>query len=169
MEEKFNHNYMFVKGKIYPDPAKLVSVLDSLKAEGKKIVFGNGCFELIHVGHIRYLFAAKELGDILVVAVNTDESMKRIKPDRDPVNPDHERMEIIASIEAVDYVIPLSGDNPAYLLEMLKPDFHTKGTDYADVLETIPEWKILNSYGGKIKAVGDPKDHSTTDMLEKLK
>jgi len=155
--------------KVFPNPVDLVPVLDGHRQAGRKIVFANGCFEILHVGHLRYLFAAKALGDILVVAVNTDESMKIIKPDRSPPNPDYERMEILSAIEAVDYVVPLEHHHPGPLLGLLKPDFHTKGTDYADRLEQMPEYPIVKGYGGEVVAVGDPKDHSTTDLLSKLK
>ncbi len=155
--------------KCYSDPEALVPVLEGHRRAGQKIVFANGCFELLHVGHLRYLFAARELGDILIVAVNTDASMKRIKPDRQPVNPDYERMEILSAIEAVDYVVPLADDHPGPLCGLLKPDFHTKGTDYADRLEQMPEYPIVKAYGGEVVAVGDPKDHSTTELLSKLK
>ena len=155
--------------KVYNNPANLVPVLEEHRISGCKVVFANGCFELIHVGHLRYLFAAKALGDILVVAINTDASVKRIKPDRNPVNPDYERMEIISAIEAVDYVVPLEDNHPGPLCELLKPDIHTKGTDYADRLEQMPEYPIVKAYGGEVVTVGDAKDHSTTDILAKLK
>lgn len=155
--------------KCYANPADLVPVLDEHRKAGRKIVFANGCFEILHVGHLRYLFAAKALGDILVLAVNTDASMKIIKPDRAPANPDYERMEIMSAIEAVDYVVPLEHDHPGPLIGLLKPDFHTKGTDYADRLEQMPEYPIVKAYGGEVVTVGDAKDHSTTEILEKLK
>lgn len=156
-----------INKKIFDPPQELVPTLERLRAEGKTIVFGNGCFELLHVGHIRYLFAAKALGDILVVGVNTDESVKINKPDRTPVNPDHERREIIASLEAVDFVVPLREQTPIELLEILKPDIHTKGTDYK--AEDLPEARIVEGYGGRVAIVGDPKDHSVTDMLAEMK
>ena len=155
--------------KVYADPAKLAPVLEEHRKAGRKVVFANGCFELLHVGHLRYLFAAKALGDILVVAINTVASMKRIKPDRNPVNPDHERMEIISAVEAVDYVVPLADDHPGPLCGLLKPDIHTKGTDYADRLEQMPEYPVVKSYGGEVVTVGDAKNHSTTELLAKLK
>jgi len=155
--------------KYFSDPQRLVPVLITHQKAGKKIVFANGCFELLHVGHLRYLFAAKALGDVLVVAVNTDASILRIKPGRNPIHPDHERMEVVAAIEAVDYVVPLPDDHPGRLCGLLKPDFHTKGTDYADRLSEMPEYPIVLAYGGKVVAVGDPKDHSTTEILTKLK
>ncbi len=153
--------------KIYIDPEKLLPELEKYRNPESTIVFANGCFELLHVGHIRYLNAAKDVGDCLIVAVNTDDSMKQIKPDRTPVNIDVERFEILAALEAVDYVIPLNDRTPAGLLQLLKPDVQAKGTDYTP--DKIPERKILEEYGGRIEIVGDPKDHSTTDMLKMLK
>jgi len=153
--------------KIFPDPRELGERIEAHRRGGKTIVFANGCFELLHVGHIRYLEAAKEEGDILVVAVNSDESMRLIKPERKPVNPDVERFEIIAAIGAVDYVVPLRERTPHSLIDLLRPDIHTKGTDYT--LDRIPERELVESYGGKVKIVGDPKSHSTTDMLRVLK
>ena len=155
--------------KYIAEPQTLVPILETHRQKGQKIVFANGCFEILHVGHLRYLFAAKALGDILVVAINTDQSLNRIKPGRDPVNPDYERIEIVSAIEAVDYVIPLEDDHPGRLCGLLKPDFHTKGTDYQDRLESMPEYDIVKSYGGAVVAVGDAKDHSTTEILRKLK
>ena len=152
--------------KIYLDPKDLGPTIEDLRNEGKTIVFANGCFELLHVGHIRYLSAAKALGDCLIVAVNSDESMSRIKPNRKPVNPDIERFELIAALAVVDFVVPLSEDTPNSLLELFHPQIHTKGTDYT--LEQIPERKIVEAYGGRVELVGDPKDHSTTAMLEEL-
>lgn len=152
--------------KISLDPQDLSPTIEGLRNKGKTIVFANGCFELLHVGHIRYLSAAKSLGDFLIVAVNTDESMGRIKPDRKPVNPDIERFELIAALAVVDFVVPLSEDTPNSLLELFRPQIHTKGTDYT--LEQIPERKIVEAYGGRVELVGDPKDHSTTAMLEEL-
>lgn len=153
--------------KMYLNPDKLVPVLDELREKGKTIVFGNGCFELLHVGHVRYLYGARMLGDILIVAVNTDDCIARIKPDRKPVNPDVERMELIAALESVSFVVPLREDTPERLLKLFKPDIHTKGTDYK--IEDIPERHIVESYGGVVKTVGDPKNHSTTNMLRELK
>ncbi len=153
--------------KIIHDLEALARDIEAARQDGAVVVHANGCFELLHVGHVRYLYAAKALGDILVVAVNTDASMARIKPDRQPVNPDHERFELIAALEMVDHVVPLTDDTPDNILRLLKPDFHTKGTDYN--LDEIPERGVVESYGGEVRLVGDPKDHSTTDMLRALK
>ena len=153
--------------KIYADTKRLLPRLDEARASGRTIVFANGCFELLHVGHIRYLRAARELGDLLVVAVNTDESVAAIKPGRRPVNSDRERMEILAALEAVDFVVPLADRTPAGLLALLKPHIHTKGTDYT--LERIPERVVVEAYGGRVELVGGPKERSTTDMLRAIK
>ena len=153
--------------KIFLEPERLLPHLQELRSRGRKIVTANGCFELLHVGHVRYLIAAKALGDVLVVAVNTDASMRRIKPDRRPVNPDAERFEILAALEAVDFVVPLADETPCSLLEKFRPDIHTKGTDYT--IDRIPEREVVERYGGRVEFVGGPKDHSTTDMLRTLK
>jgi D-beta-D-heptose 7-phosphate kinase/D-beta-D-heptose 1-phosphate adenosyltransferase len=154
-------------GKIFHDPETLVPHLDELRERGAAIVTANGCFELLHVGHVRYLSAARALGDVLVVMVNTDGSLARIKPDRKPVNPDRERMEILAALESVDYVVPLAEDTPERLLRLFRPRFHAKGTDYR--LEQIPERTIVEELGGEVRLVGDPKDHSTTAMLREIR
>lgn len=153
--------------KIFQDPESLLPHIEELRSRGSTIVTANGCFELLHVGHVRYLYAAKDLGDVLIVAVNSDESMKTVKPDRKPVNPDFERYELIAALEPVDYVVPLEDATPERLLRMFRPHIHTKGTDYE--LEQIPERAIVEAHGGRVELVGDPKRHSTTDMLRELR
>lgn len=155
------------KSKIFMNPQTLCRHIDECRSRGLKIVTANGCFELVHVGHVRYLQEAKTFGDILIVAVNTDASMKLIKPDRNPVNPDVERMEIIAALESVDYVVPLEESTPDTLLKLFRPDIHTKGTDYS--IEEIPERGIVESYGGKVELVGGPKVRNTRDMLKELR
>ncbi len=153
--------------KIYQDPHALSSRIEELRARGARIIFANGCFELLHVGHVRYLKGAKALGDVLICAVNTDESLKMIKPDRRPVNPDVERFEIVAALECVDFVVPLAERTPAELLAILKPDVHTKGTDYT--LDRIPERVVVEAYGGRVAIVGDDKSHSTTQMIKEIR
>ena len=148
--------------KIILDPAALLPRLNDLRSAGKIIVFGNGCFDILHVGHVRYLEAAKALGDVLVIAVNTDESVRLGRPDRLPINPDHERMEVIAALEAVDFVVPLRDRLPNSLLELLKPHIQAKGTDYS--LDTMPERVVVESYGGRIAFVGDEKRHSSSTL-----
>jgi len=153
--------------KIFLAPDTLVPHIEELKARGSTVVFANGCFELLHVGHVRYLQAARALGDVLIVAVNSDESMARIKPDRKPVIPDIERYELLAAFEMVDYVVPLVEATPESLLKKFKPQIHTKGTDYT--LDQVPERRVVEAYGGRVELVGDPKNHSTTDMLRALR
>ena len=155
------------KRKIFRNPEDLVPEIDKLRSEGKTIVFGNGCFELLHVGHIRYLTAAKALGNVLVIAVNTDASFKLNKPGRSPVVPDIERFEVLAALEAVDFIIPLKDITPISLIQLFRPHYQAKGTDYNP--NQMPEKPHVEAYGGKVVIVGDPKDHSTTRILRVLK
>ncbi|RME75908.1 MAG: D-glycero-beta-D-manno-heptose 1-phosphate adenylyltransferase [Planctomycetota bacterium] len=136
------------------------------KKEGKTIVFTNGCFDLIHVGHIRSLRDAKSKGDILVVAVNSDSSVKQYKGSHLPVVPEMERLEVLSALEMVDYLLLFSQTTVKELLLELQPHIHAKGRDYTE--KTVPERDAVLSYGGKIAIVGDPKDHSTTSLIEKI-
>jgi rfaE bifunctional protein nucleotidyltransferase chain/domain len=133
----------------------------------QKVAFANGCFDVLHVGHIRYLQGAKEAADILVVGVNGDDSVRELKGEGRPVMPASERAEIIASIKGVDYVTIFNERSPARLLGVLKPDFQAKGTDYS--ADSVPEAEIVKAYGGRVIIVGDPKDHSTSAILEKMR
>ncbi len=153
--------------KIFEIPSRLCVHIEEEKRLGHTIVFANGCFELLHVGHIRYLREAKALGDRLIVAVNTDDSLRQLKPDRCPTISYLERMEILAALESVDYVVPLADRTPAGLIAMFRPDVHTKGTDYT--LEQIPERTVVASYGGRVELVGGPKERSTTEMLRAIR
>lgn len=154
------------KAKIVLNPRDLLPRLDELRAAGKTIVFGNGCFDIIHVGHVRYLEAAKALGDLLIIAVNTDASVRLGRPERLPVNPDHERMEVVAALEPVDYVVPLADRLPNSLLELYKPHIQAKGTDYT--LDQMPERVVIEAYGGRIVFVGDEKTHSSSELRAAL-
>lgn len=140
--------------------------LGTLRAEGKSIVFANGCFDLLHVGHIRYLQGAAAEGEVLVVALNSDRAAKALKGDGRPAMPLEERIEIIASIGCVDFVTSFDDTRCEDLLTTLKPDVHAKGTDYT--CENVPERETILGYGGKIAIVGDPKDHSSTELLEQI-
>ena len=140
----------------------------ALKAEGKKVAFANGHFDLLHVGHLRYLKAAKAEGDVLVVGLNDDSSVERLKGPGRPVVPAAERAELLAALEPVDYVVIFDGDTPAPLLADLRPDVHCKGTDYGTP-ERVPEYEAVRSYGGRTALVGDPKDHATSDLISKVK
>lgn len=143
----------------------LVSQVASLRAQGHRIILTNGCFDLIHVGHIRYLQGAKALGGILVVGVNGDQAVRQLKGAGRPVMPDIERAEIVAALACVDFVTIFDTLTVHPLLEALRPDVHAKGTDYTT--ETVPEREFVRSYGGQVAIVGDPKDHSTTGLLQK--
>lgn len=142
----------------------LKGILEGERSKGKKIIFGNGCFDLLHVGHIRYLKAAKALGDILVVAVNDDESLVSLGKRACVITPLGERIEILCALECVDYVIAFKEPTVETLLRELKPHVHAKGTDYT--VETVPEREIVRAYGGEVAIVGDEKSHSTRDIIK---
>jgi len=131
---------------------------------GRRIVFANGAFDLLHVGHVRYLEAAREEGDVLVVGVNSDESVRLSKGSGRPFVPQAERAEIVAALGCVDAVVIFSEKSPEALIRELRPSVHAKGTDYTP--ETVPERAAVESIGGRIAIVGDPKDHATTDLAE---
>jgi rfaE bifunctional protein nucleotidyltransferase chain/domain len=154
-------------GQIIRELAELKRIIDEEKERGRKVVFGNGCFDLLHVGHVRYLKGAKALGDVLIVAVNDDSSVTGLGKRKQVVTPARERAEIIAAIEGVDYVILFSEPNVESLLRILQPHIHAKGTDYTE--ESVPEGEIVRAYGGCVAIVGDPKDHSTRDLIKTIK
>jgi len=154
-------------GQIIKELTELKDILETEKKKGKKIVFGNGCFDILHVGHVRYLMGAKELGDILVVAINDDTSVTGLGKRKHVVTPAAERVEIISSLACVDYVIVFSESTVERLLLELKPHIHAKGTDYTE--DNVPEKDIVLSYGGRVAIVGDPKDHSTRDIIASIK
>jgi D-glycero-beta-D-manno-heptose 1-phosphate adenylyltransferase len=137
------------------------------KQAGDRIVFTNGCFDLLHVGHIRYLRGAKELGSKLVVGLNGDESVRQLKGAGRPLMPAGERAEILAALSDVDAVVIFDEPDVRALLRELRPDIHAKGTDYTE--ESVPEREVVAEYGGRVAIVGDPKDHSTTSLIEQLK
>ena len=146
---------------------EIKSIVDEAKKEGKKVVLANGCFDILHVGHVRYLEDAKRHGDVLVVAVNSDASVKKLKgPDR-PFMPDYERAEIVAALGCVDYVFIFEDERLDRILLYLQPHFQAKGTDYTP--DTVPEKDTVESYGGRVIICGDPKDHSTTELLRRIK
>jgi len=145
---------------------RLIARVAIARKGGARVVFANGCFDLLHVGHVRYLEAARALGDILVVGINGDEQVRRLKGEGRPFVPERERAEVIASLRAVDYVTVFHEPTVTELLLALRPDIHAKGTDYTE--ETVPERDVVRSYGGRTRIVGDPKDHSSTEMLGKV-
>ena len=136
------------------------------RAAGKTLAFANGCFDLLHVGHVRYLEAAANEADLLIVAINDDESVRRLKGAGRPILPAADRAELVAALRWVDYVVVFSEQTVGPLLGAIRPDVHCKGTDYT--VDTVPERDIVKSYGGRIAIVGDPKDHSTRDLLTRI-
>ena len=136
------------------------------RAAGRSIAFANGVFDLLHVGHVRYLQAAAAEADRLVVAVNADASVRRLKGEGRPILDQHARAELVAALRGVDCVVIFEDDTVGPLLTRLKPDVHCKGTDYT--VESVPERAIVQAYGGRTAIVGDPKDHSTRDLLRRL-
>jgi rfaE bifunctional protein nucleotidyltransferase chain/domain len=136
------------------------------RAAGRTIAFANGVFDLLHVGHVRYLQAAAAEADRLVVAVNADSSVRRLKGEGRPILDQGARAELVAALRGVDYVVIFEDDTVGPLLTRLKPDVHCKGTDYT--VESVPERAIVQAYGGRTAIVGDPKDHSTRDLLARL-
>ncbi len=153
-------------GRVVTD-AELVSLVEADRAAGRTVAFANGCFDLLHVGHVRYLEAARREADRLVVAVNADESVRGLKGPGQPIMPDTERAELLAAMRAVDYVVIFNDPNVERLLLLVKPDVHCKGTDYT--VDTVPERDVVRRYGGRVAVVGDPKDHSTRDLLSRLR
>ena len=146
--------------------AEVSAVSNSLKQYGKKVVFTNGCFDILHVGHIELLESAKSLGDILVVGLNSDDSVKRLKGTGRPINSVRERVRILSALEFVDYVVIFNEDTPYKLLQEVKPDFLIKGGDYS--LDEIVGRDIVESYGGKVKVIQLLKGKSTTDIINKI-
>lgn len=138
-----------------------------LRAEGKRIVLANGCFDLLHVGHVRYLAAARRLGDVLFVGLNSDAAVRRLKGPGRPLVPAAERQEILEALRAVDYVVLFEDDTADRLLERLRPHVHAKGTDYT--LETVPEAATARAVGAEIVIAGDPKQHSTRDLIARIR
>jgi len=144
----------------------LLSEVREIRRAGHTVALANGCFDLLHVGHIRYLDGAAAEADILVVAINDDESVRLLKGDERPVMKAPDRAELVAAVRGVDYVVVFSGPTVGPLLEALRPDVHCKGTDYT--VESVPERDVVLGYGGRTAIVGDPKNHSTRDLLDRI-
>ncbi len=146
--------------------AEVVEERERWRAEGKKVALANGVFDLIHVGHVRYLEGAKELADYLVVAVNSDASTRAYKGPGRPHIPEGERAELVAALACTDRVLVFDEPNVRRIIRELKPDVHVKGTDYTP--DTIPEAEEVRAYGGRVAVAGDPKNHSTTELAKRL-
>lgn len=142
----------------------LADAVHELRSTGNTIVLANGCFDLLHVGHVRYLQGAKAVGDILVAGINSDRQARQLKGSNRPFMPENERAEIVASLRCVDLVTIFDEPTVEGLMRAIRPDFHAKGTDYT--IETVPEREIMRELGGTVVIVGDPKDHSSTDLIQ---
>jgi rfaE bifunctional protein nucleotidyltransferase chain/domain len=136
------------------------------RLQNQQIVMANGCFDVLHVGHVRYLRAAKALGGKLIVAVNADAGVRKLKGEHRPIMPEQERAEILAALESVDAVVVFPEIDVRALLNEIRPDVQAKGTDYA--ADSVPERDVVNSYGGRVEIVGDPKDHSATAIIQQI-
>ena len=158
-------NYSRIDSRIL-NREELLARVQEARSAGAQIVLANGCFDVLHVGHVRYLAGARELGDVLVVGINSDAQVERLKGPERPIMPATERAEIVAALESVTYVTIFDEPTVEQLLLTLKPDVHAKGTDYTE--ETVPERAVVRSYGGRVAIVGDPKDHSTSEILTRL-
>jgi rfaE bifunctional protein nucleotidyltransferase chain/domain len=152
-----------VREKIIPR-SEVVALGERLRGEGRRIAFANGCFDLLHVGHIRFLEGAREQGDVLVVGVNSDRAVSALKGRGRPLLPESARAELVAALAAVDYVVIFDDLTAERILRDLRPHVQCKGTDYSP--ETVPERRVMESLGGTVCIVGDPKDHSTREILE---
>ncbi len=137
------------------------------RAAGKRVVLANGCFDLLHVGHLRYLDAAAAIGHLLIVGVNGDESVRRLKGVGRPLLPESERARLVAALRSVDFVVIFQEDNVRRLIAGIRPDFHAKGTDYTK--ENVPERDAVIAAGGETAIVGDPKHHNTRDLIRSIR
>ena len=146
--------------------ADLLTRVAKARRDGQTLAFANGCFDLLHVGHVRYLAAAAEQADLLIVAINDDDSVRRLKGEGRPILSAADRAELVAALRVVDYVVVFPEPTVGPLLEAIKPDVHCKGTDYT--LDSVPERDVVRAYGGRVAIVGDPKDHSTRDLLARI-
>ncbi len=155
-----------MQGKLF-QREELKTELERLQREGKKIVFTNGCFDILHVGHTRYLKEAKQLGDVLVLALNSDDSVRAIKGDKRPLVPENERADVVASLTSVDYVTIFSETTPLTLIEYIKPDVLVKGGDWAE--ESIVGRESVVKWGGRVAIIPEIKGASTTNIVAKIR
>ena len=143
----------------------IADLSQSLKNEGKKVVFTNGCFDILHLGHAKYLKKSKSYGDILIIGLNSDSSVKRLKGESRPINNEKDRAELLCELSSVDYVVIFDEDTPEKLLELIKPDIYTKGADYT--LDTLPEAETVIKNGGHVEFIELVEGKSTTNIIKK--
>lgn len=156
-----------MSGRIVPDYRALAPLLAAERARGRRVALTNGCFDVLHVGHVRLLAGARTHGDVLVVALNDDASVRANKGPGRPWVPLAERMELVAALEGVDFVTSFGEPTAERLLEALRPDVHVKGTDWTP--ETVPERHVVRAYGGRVEIAGDPKGHASSSLIERLR
>ena len=142
---------------------ELIRLADDWRRDGEPVTLANGCFDLLHVGHVRYLRAAKALGGKLVVAINSDDSVRKLKGVGRPLMPEWERAEILEALDCIDAVVVFEEPDVRAVVREIRPNVHAKGTDYT--AESVPEGDVVREYGGRVEIVGDPKDHSTSDII----
>jgi rfaE bifunctional protein nucleotidyltransferase chain/domain len=147
---------------------ELFAERERLREQGLQLAFANGHFDLLHVGHLRYLESARAEADRLAVGINDDDSVARLKGPGRPIVPARERAELLAALEPVDWVVIFEGDTPAPLLRRLRPDVHCKGPDYGTP-ERVPEYEVVRECGGRTALVGDPKNHATSDLIARVR
>jgi D-glycero-beta-D-manno-heptose 1-phosphate adenylyltransferase len=147
--------------------AEVQARVEEARRAGKTVALANGCFDVLHVGHVRYLQGARREADVLVVGVNGDDSVRKLKGPGRPVLGEHDRAMLVAALRAVDHVVVFGEDDVTRLLLALHPDVHCKGTDYTP--ETVPEKDVVRAYGGRVAIVGDPKDHDTRSLLRRIR
>jgi rfaE bifunctional protein nucleotidyltransferase chain/domain len=143
------------------------AAVEAARGEGQTVALANGCFDVLHVGHVRYLEGARAEADLLVVGINGDDSVRRLKGEGRPVLPEGDRALLVGALRCVDHVVVFHEDDVTRLLRTLRPDVHCKGTDYTP--ETVPERDVVREYGGRVAIVGDPKDHDTRAILERVR
>ena len=146
---------------------EVLNIIRNKKNENQKIVFTNGCFDILHVGHVRYLQKTKTFADVLILALNSDKSVRAIKGEGRPINNENDRAEVLSALECVDYVVLFDENSPAELLKFVKPDVYTKGADYT--LETLPETKVVQGFGGRIEFIDFVEGKSTTNVIAQIK
>jgi D-glycero-beta-D-manno-heptose 1-phosphate adenylyltransferase len=148
-------------------PEEAGTLAARLRADGKRVVLANGCFDLLHVGHVRYLSAARALGDVLFVGLNSDAAVRRLKGLGRPLMPAVERVELLRALRAVDHVVVFDEDTADRLVGLVRPTVHAKGTDYTEA--TVPEAASVRAAGGRVAIVGDPKEHATRDLIARIR
>ena len=145
---------------------ELVSIISQMRQQARSIVFTNGCFDILHAGHVRYLTAAKDCGDVLIVGLNSDSSVSALKGPSRPINPEDDRAEVMAGLEAVDYVVIFADATAERLVELIKPDIYVKGGDYT--VDRLPEARIAAAYGGKTVLIPEVPGRSSSNIIKKI-